>query len=87
MVHKTSKTMTIIYVTHHNVEESIKFILSIYSLGPCYYAGDSQGGRTSEREENESVIEGYYTDYEVDGLFSDEFVYSQFEKDRCLQTV
>ncbi|CAI8004532.1 hypothetical protein GBAR_LOCUS3952 [Geodia barretti] len=55
--------------------------------GPCYYAGDSQGGRTAEREENESLIEGHYTDYQVEGLFGDEFVYSRFERDGCSQTV
>ena len=55
-------------------------------VGPCYYAGSSQGGRTGEREENDSVIEGDYTDYQVGGLFDDNFIYSQFERDRCSQT-
>ena len=53
--------------------------------GPCYYVGSAQGGRTAEREENESVIEGRYTDYQVTGLFDDDFVYSQFERGRCTE--
>ena len=55
--------------------------------GPCYYAGSAQGGRTSEREENESVIEGRYTDYKVNGLFDENFVYSRFENERCIEAV
>ena len=56
-----------------------------WNLGPCYYVGSAQGGRTAEREENESVIEGQYTDYQVSGLFDDDFVYSQFERGRCTE--
>ena len=55
--------------------------------GPCYYVGGAQGGRTSERDENDSVIEGQYTDYQVNGLFGDDFLYSQFEEDRCDEAV
>ena len=51
--------------------------------GPCYYVGSAQGGRTSERPENEPVIEGRYTDYRVEQLFDYEFKYSQFEESRC----
>ena len=57
----------------------------MFPTGPCYYAGTAQGGRTSERVENESVIEGKYTDYQVEGLFDDNFIFSQFEKDRCTE--
>ena len=53
--------------------------------GPCYYVGSTQGGRTTEREENDSVIEGHYTDYQVSDLFDDNFVYSQFEEERCTE--
>ena len=83
---------------YHGCIFALGSILSILALmywcipvtlhaGPCYYAGDSQGGRTAEREETESLIEGHYTDYQVEGLFGDEFVYSRFERDRCSQTV
>ena len=56
-----------------------------FYAGPCYYVGNGQGGRTAEREENESVIEGRYTDYQVQGLFDDKFAFSQFEKERCTE--
>lgn len=55
--------------------------------GPCYYIGTGQGGRTPEIDENDSVIEGQYTDYQVKNLFDDEFVYSQFGEDRCIVSV
>ena len=82
---------------NHKAYDSYKLIIviklsqsaaytSFPQKGPCYYVGSSQGGRTGEREENDSVIEGYYTDYEVGSLFDDDFVYSQFERERCTQT-
>jgi len=51
--------------------------------GPCYYVGSSQGGRSGEMDDNESVIEGKYFDFEVDELFGHDFIYSQFQDDRC----
>ena len=55
----------------------------VLCTGPCYYVGSSQGGRSGELDDNESVIEGKYFDYEVDGLFGYDFIYSQFQDDRC----
>lgn len=55
-----------------------------FSLGPCYYVGNSQGGKSGESDNNDPVIEGKYSDYEVAGLFEYKFIYSQFEEDRCV---
>lgn len=52
--------------------------------GPCYYVGNGQGGITGLLEDEDSVIEGQYSDYVVDGLFGHNFIYSQFEEDRCV---
>ena len=46
---------------------------------PCFYAVTSQGGRLGELDD--SVIEGYYTQYMVASLFSSQFKYSQFGAD------
>ena len=70
------------YIAQYNTEYRV-----FNSPGPCYYVGTAQGGRTPEIEENQSVIEGRYTDYQVQGLFDDDFIFSQFEKDRCTQAV
>lgn len=57
------------------------------SIGPCYYAGNSQGGKESLSTQFSSVIEGKYTDYQVDGLFSYDYKYAQFEGDRCAEDI
>ena len=50
----------------------------------CFYAGSNQGGPIREIEEpNDSVIEGSYEDYRVQGLFSTQFVYAQFDDSMC----
>lgn len=54
-----------------------------FSPGPCYYAGDAEGGRSGQSDDDGSVIEGKYTDYQVAALFSHEYVYSQFEEGKC----
>ena len=46
---------------------------------PCLHAVTSLGGRLGELDD--SVIEGYYTQYMVAGLFSTQFKYSQFGAD------
>jgi len=51
---------------------------------PCYYVGNGQGGETPELEGEDSVIEGEFSDYVVDGLFGYNFIFSQFEEDRCV---
>lgn len=58
----------------------------IFYLGPCYYAGDAEGGKSGLSDDYDSVIEGKYTDYQVAGLFSHEFIHSQFEDSRCIET-
>ena len=51
---------------------------------PCIYVGNSQAGPIQEVDApNDSVIEGEYTDYEVDSMFATDFVYSHFEANRC----
>ena len=49
----------------------------------CYYAGDSQGGPETSRNPINSVIEGHYSHYTMDGLFDTEFRYGQFEDSSC----
>lgn len=51
--------------------------------GPCLLVGSYQAGPTYRVENtNDSVIEGVYTEYEVDGLYETDFRYSEFG-DRC----
>ena len=51
---------------------------------PCLYVGDSQAGPLGETvDPNDSVIEGTYRDYEVDSLFSPDFVFSHFDESKC----
>lgn len=51
---------------------------------PCVYAGNRNGGPVAEFDDpNDSVIEGNYIQYEVDSLFSTEFVYDRFDTSRC----
>ena len=54
--------------------------------GPCYYVGDSEGGKSGLSDDYDTVIEGKYTDYQVAGLFSHDFVYTQFEEEKCVQS-
>ena len=49
----------------------------------CYYVGNSQGGPEKSRNQEESVIEGSYKDYETSGLFDTDFLYEQFEDGIC----
>lgn len=52
--------------------------------GYCLYAGNRQGGAISELlSPNDSVIEGWYTDYIVSGAFGFEFDYSHFDPQEC----
>ena len=55
----------------------------MFCIGPCYYGGDAEGGRSVISDYYGSVIEGKYTDYKVAGLFSTDFVYTQFEENKC----
>ena len=52
---------------------------------PCFYAGSSQGGPLAEFENHrDSVIEGRYTDYRVNGFHDTKFAYSQFDDQLCV---
>ena len=57
-----------------------------HSSGPCLYVGNAQGGPSSEvQDPNDSVIEGDYLDYFIQGgdLFETEYRFVQFEEERC----
>ena len=46
--------------------------------------GNSQAGPLGEAVvPNDSVIEGIYSDYEVNSIFSSDFAFSHFEEQRC----
>ena len=48
----------------------------------CLYAGNSQGGPINEVIEeglNDSLLEGDYTEYQMDSSFDTEYVYGHFE--------
>ena len=50
----------------------------------CFFVGDSQGGpRYEDGEEYDSVIQGDYTEYIVDSLFTTEFEYARFNS-QCI---
>ncbi|CAI8024285.1 hypothetical protein GBAR_LOCUS14114 [Geodia barretti] len=49
----------------------------------CYYVGNSQGGPEGSRDPINSVIEGSYSQYIVDGLFDTEFEYERFDENAC----
>ena len=50
----------------------------------CFYAGNSQGGRSGElKAADDSVIEGRYSDYRVSSLYAHEYTYAEFDADRC----
>ena len=52
----------------------------------CYYVGNSQAGEiaeVSDPNDNDSVIEGVYSDYQVDSLFATDYTYTHFNEGRC----
>ena len=54
------------------------------TIRPCLYAGNSQGGPISEIENDDAVIEGEYSNYEVsDGIFGASFDYNRLESRPC----
>ena len=56
-----------------------------YEEGPCFYAGNRQGGTIMEIDDpNDPVIEGSYLDYRVATAFETDFKYSHFDKSRCI---
>ncbi len=51
----------------------------------CYYAGNAQGGPVREFEQTpaDSVIQGKYTDYQIENILGTEFTYSMFDEQYC----
>ena len=49
----------------------------------CYYAGNIQAGSEIDNDPKKSVIEGKYNQYQTSSLFATEFVYKQFDGDKC----
>ena len=67
-----------------------RFVGHLYSVSweftpiPCVYAGNRNAGPVAEfNNPNDPVIQGNYTEYEVNDLFSTEFEYEQFDESRC----
>ena len=50
---------------------------------PCLYAGDLQGGASDEVKDNDPVIEGTYSEYQVNDAFATNFIYSHFDESKC----
>ena len=78
----------VINVTHPDAEPRVFTGLlhdQTWELKPglCLYAGNQQGGPIYEvPDPNDSVIEGEYPDYEVQGPFDTVFAFSRFN--RCV---
>ena len=52
---------------------------------PCLYVGSSQAGQSGHViEASDSVIEGRYTDYIVDSVFSPSFRFAQTDGNNCM---
>ena len=49
----------------------------------CYYVGNSQGGPELSHNQTESVIQGYQSQYQTDGLFETSFIYEMFDETVC----
>lgn len=55
-----------------------------FQTTPCFYAGNQQGGPIAEVEDpNDSVIEGDYADYRVNGPFETDYAFSRFDSSQC----
>lgn len=46
---------------------------------PCLYAGNAQGGPSQIDTRSQSIIEGNYRNYIVDGIFETSYEYSKFD--------
>lgn len=78
----------VVTVTHPGTQSVRRFIAEfddkIWDLSKkdCLYAGNIQGGRLGDIKDpvaEDSVIEGSYRQYIVNGLFDNEFEYQHFE--------
>ena len=49
----------------------------------CYYVGNKQGGGGAHSVTSESVIEGFYHEYEMSSLYDTSFGYSMFADSVC----
>ena len=72
----------VIISSQYNYNHALKGFYN-FLTGPCFYTGNSQGEKSVEYGDHESVIMGKFTDYIVDGLFETKFIYSQFDEDQC----
>ena len=61
---------------HHDQQFSAMLVERNWGMQktPCLYAGDRQG---------HPVIQGEFTDYEVEDLFSVQYRFSKFDEDKC----
>lgn len=57
-----------------------------FEEGPCLYVGNRQAGPIYEvKDPNDPIIEGRYSDYLVQDLFSEEeYKYTLFKEDNCI---
>ncbi len=52
--------------------------------GPCLYAGNRQAGPIAEVDRpDDPVIDGLYSEYKVDGLFTTTYKYGRFDEGMC----
>lgn len=59
-----------------------------FSHQTCLYAGDSNAGASYELESpNDSVIEGYFTDYIMDDAFDTSYQFSEFDESSVCQVI
>lgn len=80
----------VVSITHSSSAER-KFVANYYDVTwdfekrDCLYCGNSQGGPIREVDSpNDSVIEGHYSEYELDGLFDTAYKYSAFNSSMCV---
>ncbi len=83
----------VVTVTHPTTGSTRRFIAEfgrqIWDLSnkDCLYAGNIQGGRLGDIDDasvSDSVVEGRYSQYVVDGLFDYDFDYFHFNADSCI---
>ncbi len=83
----------VVRVTHPSTGSTRRFIAEfgrkIWDLSnkDCLYAGNIQGGRLGDIDDDsvsDSVVEGRYNQYIVDGLFDHDFEYLHFNAENCV---
>ena len=83
----------VVTVTNPNTGSTRRFIAEfggqVWDLSnkDCLYAGNIQGGRLGDIDDasvSDSVVEGRYSQYIVDGLFDHDFDYFRFNAEICV---